>query len=586
MSYWRADGTTEYSDFFLAPVDQDFANSTTTIAVDFPLGAALRGSVTASHFDDKVEQNQTPDYLTTNRNSVGAQFDYDLSAVQSLSAGAMAIREKADSLSYGESMKADTSYANLFVQDRISRGPHRALLAVGYTNHETAGDYVTWNGEYGYTLHEGTLLYGLAGTGFRAPDATDLYGYGGNPDLDPERSFNIEAGVRHRFDGGHALSLSAFRNEIDDLIEFVVLSYDPFAGQNRNVDRARIEGVEAAYEYASGPWSARVEAIYQDPENQTTGEQLYRRARQSLTVAVARSFGPVDLGLDVLATGERKDFGFPQPVTLDSYVLANVTARWKITRAMSLVAQARERAERAVRTCQHVQHSGSRPVRVGALCSRHGRAHGSRGSPARGARRDIEGRLLGLTWSGAGNTLMGNRLSRIYTRTGDDGSTGLGDGMRVPKEHLRVEAYGTVDEANSAVGVVLAVPGLPQDIVDCLVETQHRLFDLGGELCIPGHRAIEASDVERLETTLDHFNDRLPPLKDFILPGGGPAAAACHVARTVTRRAERRVWALARAENVAPEVPQYLNRLSDLLFVVARVLARHENGSEVLWRHR
>ena len=155
LSYWRADGTTEYSDFFLAPVDQDFANSTTTIAVDFPLGAALRGSVTASHFDDKIEQNQTPDYLTTNRNSVGAQFDYDLSAVQSLSAGGMAIREKADSLSYGESMKADTSYANLFVQDRISSGPHRALLAVGYTNHETAGDHVTWNGEYGYTLHEG-----------------------------------------------------------------------------------------------------------------------------------------------------------------------------------------------------------------------------------------------------------------------------------------------------------------------------------------------------------------------------------------------------------------------------------------------
>jgi vitamin B12 transporter len=339
LSYWRADGTTEYSDFLLAPVDQDFANSTTTIAVDFPLGTALRGSVTASHFDDRIEQNQTPDYLTTDRDSLGAQFDYDLSALQSLSAGGMAIREKADSLSYGESMKADTSYANLFVQDRLSSGPHRALLAVGYTTHETAGDYVTWNAEYGYTLREATLLYGLAGTGFRAPDATDLYGYGGNADLDPERSFNIEAGVRHRFDGGHALSFSAFRNQIDDLIEFVVLSYDPFAGQNRNVDRARIEGIEAAYEYSSGPWSARVEAIYQDPENLTTGEQLFRRARQSLTVAVARSLGPVELGLDVLATGERKDFGFPKPVTLDSYVLANVTARWKITRALSLVAR-------------------------------------------------------------------------------------------------------------------------------------------------------------------------------------------------------------------------------------------------------
>ena len=181
---------------------------------------------------------------------------------------------------------------------------------------------------------------------------------------------------------------------------------------------------------------------------------------------------------------------------------------------------------------------------------------------------------------------MGNRLSRIYTRTGDDGSTGLGDGMRVPKEHLRVEAYGTVDEANSVVGMVLAVPGLPQDIADCLTEVQHTLFDLGGELCIPGHRAIKAGDVEGLERTLDRFNEGLPPLADFILPGGGPAAAACHLARTVTRRAERRVWSLARVESVAPEVPQYLNRLSDLLFVVARVLARHEHGSEVLWQHR
>jgi len=181
---------------------------------------------------------------------------------------------------------------------------------------------------------------------------------------------------------------------------------------------------------------------------------------------------------------------------------------------------------------------------------------------------------------------MGHRLSRIYTRTGDDGSTGLGDGMRVPKEHLRVEAYGTVDEANSAVGVVLAVPGLPAPVVDCLTAVQHDLFDLGGELCMPGHRLIVAGDVERLEEALDRFNGDLPPLKDFILPGGGPAAAACHLARTVTRRAERRVWALARVEQVAAEVPQYLNRLSDLLFVLARVLARHEHGAEVLWRHR
>ena len=180
---------------------------------------------------------------------------------------------------------------------------------------------------------------------------------------------------------------------------------------------------------------------------------------------------------------------------------------------------------------------------------------------------------------------MGNRLSKIYTRTGDDGTTGLGDGSRVPKDDPRVEAYGCVDECNSSIGVVLAVPGLPADVRDLLLNVQHELFDLGGELCIPGHRAIQAQHVTALETWLDAFNERLPPLKEFILPGGGAAAAACHLARAICRRAERRSWTLVRAQTVAPEPLQYLNRLSDLLFVIARVLARHESGSEVLWRH-
>lgn len=180
---------------------------------------------------------------------------------------------------------------------------------------------------------------------------------------------------------------------------------------------------------------------------------------------------------------------------------------------------------------------------------------------------------------------MGHRLSKIYTRTGDDGTTGLGDGSRVPKDCARVEAYGTVDELNSAVGVLLAAPALPPAVSECLTEVQHELFDMGGELSIPGHRAIGAAQVTRLEAQLDGFNDALPPLKEFILPGGGPAAAACHLARAIARRAERRVWTLARSEEVNPELLKYLNRLSDLLFVLARVLARHERGAEVLWRH-
>jgi cob(I)alamin adenosyltransferase len=180
---------------------------------------------------------------------------------------------------------------------------------------------------------------------------------------------------------------------------------------------------------------------------------------------------------------------------------------------------------------------------------------------------------------------MGNRLSKIYTRTGDDGTTGLGDGSRVAKDDARVEAYGTVDELNCAIGVILSVANLPDAITATLIEVQHDLFDLGGELCIPTSRAITAQQVTRLETTLDAYNDPLPALKEFILPGGGAAAAACHLARTIARRAERRAWTLAKKESVSAELTNYLNRLSDLLFVLARVLARHESGTEVLWRH-
>lgn len=179
---------------------------------------------------------------------------------------------------------------------------------------------------------------------------------------------------------------------------------------------------------------------------------------------------------------------------------------------------------------------------------------------------------------------MGNRLSKIYTRTGDAGDTGLGDGTRVAKDCPRVEAFGCVDELNSHIGLLIAQAALPDTIRATLIDVQHELFDLGGELCIPGHSAIKTAHVERLEQALDALNENLPPLKEFILPGGNVAAATAHVARAVCRRAERRVVSLAHAETVNAPVLGYLNRLSDLLFVIARVLARADGG-EVLWRH-
>jgi len=179
---------------------------------------------------------------------------------------------------------------------------------------------------------------------------------------------------------------------------------------------------------------------------------------------------------------------------------------------------------------------------------------------------------------------MGHRLSKIYTRTGDKGATGLGSGERVAKDSLRIEAIGQIDELNCVIGMVL-VHDIRDEIHACLSEVQHKLFDLGGELSMPGYEAIQAGDVEALEQELDNFNANLPPLKEFILPGGGPAAAVCHLARAVCRRAERRLVTLAHQEDVSPQGQIYLNRLSDLLFVLCRILARDEGGVEVLWRH-
>ncbi len=180
---------------------------------------------------------------------------------------------------------------------------------------------------------------------------------------------------------------------------------------------------------------------------------------------------------------------------------------------------------------------------------------------------------------------MGHRLSKIYTRTGDAGTTGLGNGNRVSKNSLRIHTLGEVDEANAAIGIMLCEE-LPDDVRVLLTNVQHDLFDLGGEVCIPGMEMITAKQVEHLEAELDRFNDDLEPLKDFILPGGTRAAALAHQARTVCRRAERMIVALSQEESVNDAPRQYLNRLSDLLFVLGRVLNRAGGRGDVLWQKR
>ena len=177
---------------------------------------------------------------------------------------------------------------------------------------------------------------------------------------------------------------------------------------------------------------------------------------------------------------------------------------------------------------------------------------------------------------------MGHRLSKIYTRTGDDGTTGLGDGNRTSKIGDRVAAMGELDELNSTLGVLLS-GDLPSEHRRLVLTIQHDLFDLGGELSIPGSTLLPDAAISNLEDEIDEMNERLPPLKEFILPGGNSAAAQCHLARAVCRRAERSVARLAAQETVNVAALAYINRLSDLLFVLARTLARSAGGTEVLW---
>ena len=182
-----------------------------------------------------------------------------------------------------------------------------------------------------------------------------------------------------------------------------------------------------------------------------------------------------------------------------------------------------------------------------------------------------------------GNALMGHRLSKIYTRTGDAGTTGLGDGSRIDKHDPRMEAIGDIDELNCNLGLLLSET-LREDMRELLIDIQHDLFDLGGELSIPDSAFIAANTVTKLEQAIDRYNEELPPLKEFLLPGGSRAAAVAHLCRAVCRRAERRVLALAAETPVNPHATQFINRLSDLLFVCSRIVARDSGAGEVMWQ--
>jgi vitamin B12 transporter len=342
---FHAAGRTEYSaqtfsDPPFAPVSQDFENSVYSGELDYHGSDGLGVRATTSYMRDYIDQNQAnfagTDFAHTQRYSADVQVDLREIHGHGFSVGAQYSSENTKALSFGTGFDEDTAVAQGFVQDQFTIERLTSRLALGIVDHETFGSEVTWNAEFGMSFGRGTRLALSGGKAFRAPDSTDRFGFGGNPDLQPEISEQYELSVRQQLGEHHQLSLAAFDNQIRDLINYVIVDFDTFEGQNQNIDRARIQGVELGYRFAAEGWSARAEFTLQDPRDETTDERLLRRSRESLLIAVNRDVGRLDLGLDVAAYGNRKDFGFPENVTLDSYALLNATVRYRATNALTV----------------------------------------------------------------------------------------------------------------------------------------------------------------------------------------------------------------------------------------------------------
>lgn len=335
---WRARGNSEYSDFFAAPVDEDFTNAAYSLEARWQPSKARAARLTLSQAQDDIAQRQSSDYVRTHRNTLDAQTDWQVGP-QQFTFGALLTRESAQALSFGLPFDVTTAVNMGYVQDQITYGPNAALLAVGYTQHQTFGHQLTWNAEYGRSFAPGTRVSLAAGSAFHAPDATDRYGFGGNPQLRPELSRQLELTLHQPLGSHHELWTSLFENRIDDLINYVVTDPLTFAGRNENIDRARIRGVEIGYRYQGARWRLRAEAAFNDPRDRDTGAPLLRRARSSWVVALERRSGRLELGANASRSGRRHDVGFPAAVALPPYTLLNLSAAFAFNARWSLQAR-------------------------------------------------------------------------------------------------------------------------------------------------------------------------------------------------------------------------------------------------------
>lgn len=328
FSHWTSTGKTEYLDFFLNPVSQDYRNSTSSIGLNHSMGENWNSKVKIAQMKDFIDQNQGSDYAHTTRNTLDWQNDIQVNANNLFTGGLYLSSEKARAVSFGTILNVDTTVNAAFAQNDFTRGAHHAVTGVRYTDHETFGSNTDWNLEYAYKINSNwTFTSGIA-TGFRAPDATDRFGFGGNPALKPEESTNKEIGLRYR-KGSHKAQINAFHNKIKNLVV-----YNTTTSLNENLEAARIKGIELSYKYQVKHWALGAEAIVQDPENLTNGKQLARRAERTLALSANYLQPAYNLGLQVVGTSERPDSDFSSTIN-GGYALVNILGGYQYSKQLT-----------------------------------------------------------------------------------------------------------------------------------------------------------------------------------------------------------------------------------------------------------
>ena len=330
LRHWQTQGNVEYLDFFLTPLDQDFENSTTAVALDTRIGDRGTSKFIASFMQDDIAQNQSDDFVKSDRISLDWQYSHAF-ANHTLTGGLYAVDENASTLSFGSGFDEGTEVRAAFVQDQWSHERHKTFVALRLTNHETFGNQTTWNAEYAFELNDNWTINAGLGHAFRAPDATDRFGFGGNPDLDPELADEAQLGLRYAPGSRHSINIEFYRTDIEDLIEFDLQIFEL-----RNIANAEIRGAQVGYEYRGDRFVVHAEIVKQSADDAVTGNRLLRRAEETASLSYTQDIGAHRIGLAFIASGDREDFG---GVTLDGYFLANLTAQFSLGQSWALHAR-------------------------------------------------------------------------------------------------------------------------------------------------------------------------------------------------------------------------------------------------------